>query len=190
MGGKGGAPKIKTSPLEQAQADIARRQDQRAQLMEQQWIDPIRGVVTPQILQALGTNPFQTSLGAADRHTLEAQYNQAKTNTMNSAAPGGMLRSQLGGLERDRANSIAGAANQAKQTGLNRALQFAGGALPTQGTIAGQENSAMSGLQAANASAATRAQQNYENQARQAAGKGNLAGQLGKGALGLFKIGK
>lgn len=186
MGGKGGAAKVKTSPLEQAQADIAKRQDTRAQQMESQYLDPIRGVVTPQILQALGTNPFSTDLNAADRHTLEAQFGQAKNNLMNTAASGGQLRSQMAGLERDRALAIGNAANQARQLGLGRALQFAGGALPSQAGVTGQEQTALSGLSAANQSASQRAMQNAQIGQQNAAGIGQLVGTLGKGALGLI----
>lgn len=183
--GKSKAPKVKTSPLEQASADIAKRQDVRAQKMEQQWIDPIRGVVTPQILQALGTNPFQTTLNAADRHTLEAQYGQAKNQLMNTAAPGGQLRSQMAGLERDRAQAIGNAANQARQLGLGRALQFAGGALPTNASLSAQEQGAMSGLTAANQTASQRALANAQAQSQEAQGKGKgLGGLLGQAFLG------
>ena len=183
MGKGGGGVKVKTSPLEQASANIANRQDARAQLMEKEFIDPIRGLVTPQILGALGTNPFETSLSAAGRHGLESQFNQAKSNLMNTAAPGGLLRSQMAGLERDRALGIAGAQDAARQQGIGRALQFAGGALPSQAGTAAQTQSAMQGLQGANASASQRAIQNAQLQQQSDAGKGQLAGTLGKAAL-------
>ena len=186
--GKGGSPKIKTSPLEKQQAEIAKRQDLRAQTMEAEYLDPIRGIVTPQILGALGTNPFQTSLNAADRHTLESQFNQGKANLMNTAAPGGLLRSQMAGLERDRALGIAGAANQARQQGIGRALQFAQGALPSAAGTTAQENAAMQGLQGANASASNRAMQQAQMKQQSDAGKGQLAGTLGKAALSAFEM--
>ena len=184
MGKGGGSVKVKTSPLEQAAADIAKRQDARAQIMEQQYLDPIRGLVTPQILQALGTNPFQTSLSAAARAPLESQYNQAKSSLMNTATRGGQLQSLRSSLERDRAQSIGNAANQAREQGIGRALQFASGALPTQAGVTGQTQTALQGLSAANQSATQRALAQAQQQQASSAGKGNLLGTLAKGAFG------
>ena len=184
MGKGGGGVKVKTSPLEQASADIAKRQDVRAQLMEKEFIDPIRGIVTPQILGALGTNPFQTSLDATGRHNLESQFGNARRNLMNTAAPGGLLRSQMAGLERDRALGIAGAQDAARQQGIGRALQFAGGALPSQAGMTAQSQGAIQGLQGANKSASERAVYNAKLQQESDAGKGQLAGTLGKAAIG------
>lgn len=170
------APKVKTSPLEQATADIARRQDTRAQTMESEYLDPIRGIVTPQILEALGQNPFQTSLSAANRGTLESQYGQARNAAMNTGARGGMLRSMMTGLERDRAQSISQAVSQARELGIGRALQFAGGAVPTAAGTSGMEGQAMTGLMGANQSASQRAMAQAQAQQQSASGYGALAG--------------
>ena len=174
--GKGGGGSSKPTEYEKIQAGIAKRQDVRAQTMEGQYLDPIRGVVTPQILGALGTNPFATSLTAAQRAPIEGQYNQAKRALMNTATRGGQLRSMMSGLERDRANAISQAQNAARETGIGRALQFAGGALPTQAGLAGQENAAMSGLGAVNESIQKRKQQAAQESAAKGQGMGSLAG--------------
>jgi len=142
----GSSPKMKTSPAEIASADIAKRQDLRAQMLERETIDPLRQQMQPQIMQAMGMNPFQTSLSAADRAPIEGQYNQAKASMMAGANRGGRLRSSMAGLERDRAQSIAGAANQARQLGVGRALQFAGGSMPTAASVQGLEGQAQQGL--------------------------------------------
>lgn len=184
MGKGGGGVKVKTSPLEQIQADIAKRQDTRAQTMEQQWVDPIRGAVTPNILTALGTNPFLTTLSGPERSVYEGQYNQAKNALMNTAARGGQLRSQMLGLERDRANAIAGASQQARERGINRALQFAGGALPTAQGVNQQSATALQGLGQANQSASQRAVQQAQMQQQAEGAKGQGIGSLiGTGAM-------
>ncbi len=184
--GKGSAPKVKTSPLEKASADIALRQDARAQTLEKEFLDPIRGIATPQILQAFGTNPYTTELQANARHNLESQFNHAKSNLLNTAAPGGLLRSQMAGLERDRAQSIAGAQEAAAQQGIQRALQAGSGAFPTQAGVTGQEQGAVAGLQGANATASKRAMDNAALQAQSSENKGSLAGGLAKGALSML----
>lgn len=171
------APKIKTSPYEQVLADVGKRQDLRAQTLESQFEDPLRNLMTPQIMGALGTNPFQTSLAASDRAPLETQFNQAKNSLLNTAQRGGALRSAMSGLERDRAATIGGAANQAKQLGINRALGFSGAAFPNSQTM---EQLAMGGLGQANTSANNRLAQNAQmkQQASQSknSGMGSLAG--------------
>jgi hypothetical protein len=130
----------------------------------------------PQIMAAMGQNPFQTELSAADRAPLEAQYNQAKASLMGGANRGGQLRSMMAGLERDRAQSIAGAANQARQLGIGRALQFAGGAMPTMASNQGLESSAMTGLGKSADMFNARQQANQQAKSSSAAGWGNLAG--------------
>src|SRR5262245_5050567 len=115
MGGKGSKlPKVKPGPFEQAQADIARRQDTRAQQLETEYLDPLRMQQMPMIQQALATNPYSTKLEWAERQPIEGQYNQVRNALLNTGVRGGQLRSQMAGLERDRANAISGAANMAK----------------------------------------------------------------------------
>ena len=103
---------------------------------------------------------------------------------MNTATRGGQLQSLRSSLERDRAQSIGNAANQAREQGIGRALQFASGALPTQAGITGQQQSAMQGLSAANATATERAIQQAKQQQQSSAGKGSLLGTIAKGAFG------
>jgi hypothetical protein len=199
MGKSGGSKvKVQVSPLEQKMADIAGRQQDLAEqqytkasgredLLNQQWFDPLRGQITPQIVQALGTNPFQTKLSAPERAVYEQQYNQARANTMNTAAPGGLMRSSLRGLERDRAGAIGAAAADAKQRGIGRALQFAGGVAPTAINPLASESAAMTGMSgaqsalgAANSSASQRslaqAQMNAQNQSAKGSGIGSVIG--------------
>ena len=187
MGKSSGKVKVQTSPLETSMADIAQRQQGRAEQMQTSWEDPIRGLVQPQIMQALGTNPFQTSLSAPERAVYEQQFNQAKTGLMNSAQRGGQMRQAMRGLERDRAGAVATASNDAKQRGISRALQFAGGAVPTaQGDLAASQG-AMSGLGAANQSASQRALAQAQMNAQSSQGLGSGIGSLlGMGAKGLF----
>lgn len=161
----------------------ARDQALRAKMLNEQFVDPIRQIVTPQIMGALATNPFSTELNAVDRHGYEDQYNQGRANLMNTATRGGQLRSMMAGLERDRAQSIAGAQAGARQLGIGRALQFAGPTMPTQQGILGLEDSATQGLGAGLSSITAR------NTAKAKASSG-FAGSLGSllGGVGsLFK---
>jgi len=178
----GGKPKIKTSPAERQMAAIAQRQDLRAQMLEAETIDPLRRIMQPQIERAMATDPFRTKLSAADRAPIEGQFNQARSSLMNTAAPGGALRQAMRGLERDRAQTIGMAANQGRQLGIGRALQFAGGAMPTMASTGGLEQSAMTGL--GNAANMFNSRQNAQLQAggQSAAGWGSLGGS----ALGLL----
>jgi hypothetical protein len=178
MGGK--APKVKTSPSETAMADIAKRQDLRSQMLEKTYLDPLMQQQFPMIQEALATNPFRTTLSAADRAPIEGQYNQARQSLMNTAIPGGQLRRSMQGLERDRAQSIASAANQARQLGIGRALQLSSGTMPTMASTTGLEQSAMSGLGNAAQMFNQRQQSQQQAGAQSAAGWGSLAG----GALG------
>jgi hypothetical protein len=127
----------------------------------------------------LGQNPFQTTLSAADRAPIEGQYNQAKKSLMDTAVGGGQLRRSMRGLERDRATTIANAANQARQTGIGRALQFGGGAMPSMASNAGLEQSAMGGLGNAANMFNQRQQANQQASSQSSAGWGQLAGGLG-----------
>ena len=174
------APKIKPSPYETTMADIAKKQQARAEYLQGSFEDPLRGLMQPQIAQALGQNPFSTKLSAADRHAYEGQYNQAKQNIMNTAAPGGLLRSQLGGLERDRANAISGAASAARQTGLQRALGAAAGTLPGAQMTNALSGQAMSGLgnaaQMGNQRNMMQAQMNNAEKGSKGSGIGSLLG--------------
>ncbi len=140
------APRVSQSPYEKIMAEVAWEQQLRAKELQKGWEDPLRQQVQPQISQALAQNPFSTKLSAADRGAYEGQYNQAKQTLMNTTGPGGLLRSQMAGLERDRANAISGAASQARETGLQRALGASAGALPNAQLIAGMSNNAMQGL--------------------------------------------
>lgn len=183
-------PKQKVSPSETAMADIARRQDLRAQMLERETVDPLRMQMQPQIMQALGTNPFATTLSAADRAPYEGQFNQAKASLMNTGMRGGQLRSQMAGLERDRATAIAGASNQAKQLGIGRALQFAGGAMPTEVSTQGIEQAAMSGLGQSANMFNQRQMANIQAQQQSNAGMGQLIGSgIGMAGMGLAAAG-
>ena|SRR3990167_3136495 len=172
----GSAPKPKVSPAETAMADIAKRQDLRSQMLEKEWEDPFRQMMMPQIMQTIGQNPFQTTLSAADRAPIEGQFKQAQSALMNTGQRGGGLRSAMSGLERDRAVAISNAANQARQQGIGRALQFAGGALPNIGSIQGLEGSAQKGLQASADMFNTRDQQRMAAQQQANQGKSQMIG--------------
>ncbi len=186
--GGGGSVKVQISPLEQQMADIAQRQDSRAQNLEMNYLDPLREIVTPQIIGALQTNPFQTKLSAPERAVYEQQFNQARNNTLNTGARGGQLRQGLRGLERDRAGAIAAAANDAKQRGITRALGFTSGAVPTAAGTVSEALGGLSGMSAANSTASQRAlsqaQMNAQNQSSKGSGIGSL---LGAGAGYLMK---
>ena len=82
----------------------------------------------------------------------------------------------MSGLERDRAVAISNAANQARQQGIGRALQFAGGALPNIGSIQGLEGSAQKGLQASADMFNTRDQQRMAAQQQANQGKSQMIG--------------
>ena len=191
MGKGGGSSKVKvqTSPLESTMADIANQQQARASTLQSQWEDPIRGMITPQIMQALGTNPFSTQLMAPERAVYEQQYNQAKNGLLNTGQRGGQLRQAMRGLERDRAGAIGAAANDARQRGISRALQFAGGAVPTAAGDAAMSNSAMSGLGAANSSASQRALSQAQMNAQAQQSKGSGLGSLFGSGLGYLMMG-
>lgn len=179
----GGAPKMKTSPAEIASAEIAKRQDLRSQMLERETIDPLRQQMQPQIMQAMAQNPFQTSLSAADRAPIEAQFNQARASMLAGANRGGRLRSSMAGLERDRAQSIAGAANQARQLGVGRALQLASGAMPTAASVQGLEGQAQSGLNTAADAFNKRQEADMAAKQRSSAGMSSMIG-TGVGLLG------
>lgn len=182
------APRIRTSPYETAMADIAQRQQRRAEQLQTGFEDPLRNQMQPQIAQALGQNPFSTKLSAADRAAYEGQFNQAKQNLMNTAAPGGLMRSQMAGLERDRANAISGAASAARQTGLQRALGASAGVLPGAQLTNAMSGQALQGLSGANQTAAQRLMQQAGLNEQAASSKGSGLGSLaGLGIKGLMK---
>ena len=186
----GSAPKQKVSPSEIAMADIAKRQDLRSQMLEKEWEDPFRQMMMPQIMQTIGQNPFQTTLSAADRAPIEGQFKQAQASLMDTGQRGGGLRSAMRGLERDRAMAISSAANQARQQGIGRALQFAGGALPNVGSIQGLEGSAMSGLQSSADMFNKRQAANNAAKQQSSAGMGSLIGSgMGMAGMGLAAAG-
>ena len=174
-GGKGGK-KAKPSPLERTMGDIATKQQARAELLQKEFEDPARQLMTPQIMGALGTNPFVTELSAAERAPLETQYDQAKASLMNSGERGGRLRSQMSGLERDRAGMIGAAVNEARQRGIGRALGAAQGSIPNAATDLAMQQSAMSGLSAANQAAIQRQQAQAQQQQGKGAGIGSIVG--------------
>lgn len=189
-GGKGGkSPKIniKPSPLEQKQVDIAERQQQRTEELNRTYFDPMRGLIQPNLMQVAQANPFATSLTGTERAPIEAQYNQAKQAIMNTAERGGRLRSQLAGLERDRASTIAGAANAARERGIGRALPFLSGAMPNVGQQLAAEQAATAGIGSALQSAQQRAMTEAQMKAQQQQSKGGGIGSLLGTGLGMFR---
>jgi len=177
------APKIKQSPYEKEMATIARQQQDRAMFLQGGWEDPLRQQMQPQISEALAQNPYSTKLSAANRGAIEGQYNQAKQSTMNTAAPGGLLRSQMAGLERDRANAISGASSQARETGIQRALGSAAGALPGAQLTNSMSGQALQGLSNANQTAADRAKEQAKSNNAKGSETGEAAGGLASMAM-------
>lgn len=178
----GGSKTPKAGPAEKTMADIAQRQQQRAELLQTTYEDPLRQQMQPMIQQALGLNPFRTSLSAADRQPIEGQFNQARSALMNTAQRGGQLRSAMTGLERDRAMAIGSAANQARQLGESRALQFGATGLPNVSSISGLSSQGQQGAGAVAGLESMRRQQGAAQQASLAQG----IGQLGGTALGAY----
>ena len=173
-----GSGKVKTSPLERTMGDIATKQQARAELLQKEFEDPARQIMTPQIMGALGTNPFATNLSAAERAPLETQFDQAKASLMNTGERGGRLRSQMSGLERDRAGMIGAATNEAGQRGIQRALGAAQGSIPNASTDLAMQQSAMSGLSAANQAAIQRREMQAEQQRMAGGGLGSIIGAI------------
>ena len=181
-GGKGGK-KAKPSPLERTMGDIATKQQARAEQLQTEFENPARQIMTPQIMSALGQNPFQTDLSAAERAPLETQFDQAKASLMNSGERGGRLRSQMAGLERDRAGMIGAAVNEARQRGIGRALGAAQGSIPNAATDLAVQQSALSGLSAANQAAMQRKEMQAKQQQGKGAGIGSIAGAIPWGGI-------
>ena len=178
----GGSSTPKAGPSEKAMAEIAKKQQQRAELLQTTYEDPLRQQLQPMIQQALGTNPFQTSLSAAERQPIEGQFNQARSALMNTAQRGGQLRSQMAGLERDRAMAISSAANEAMQRGQSRALQYGATGLPNVASIAGITSEGAEGTKSGAKLEALRRQEGAAKQASLAQG----IGQLGGTAIGAY----
>lgn len=179
----GGSSTPKAGPSEKAMAEIAKAQQQRAELLQTTYEDPLRQQMQPMIHEALGlSNPFRTSLSAADRQPIEAQFNQSRNTLLNTAPRGGQLRSQMAGLERDRALAIGSAANEARQRGEARALQYGATGLPNVASISGLSSQ---GQQGAGAGAGMESMRRQEGAAKQASLAQGI-GQLGGTAIGAY----
>ena len=168
--GKSSAKLPKPGPFEQQQA--AMLQNQRENIM-----DPTQKALMPLALPAAAQG-FNTNLTAPDRQTIEAQYKQSGNDIVNQAGGrGGMLRKAMTMNDIGRAGTVATAANNAKQMGIQRALGLLGpAAFPGantavsagQGLVGSEQNRALRGQQAA---------------ASQNAGKGQAAGGLAAAGL-------
>lgn len=173
----------KAGPSEKAMAEIAKKQQQRAELLQTTYEDPLRQQMQPMIQQALGTNPFQTSLSAAERQPIEGQFNQARSALMNTAQRGGGLRKAMTGLERDRAMAISSAANEAMQRGQARALQYGATGLPNVASISGLSSQ---GQQGAGSGASLESMRRQEGAAKQSSMLGTIGGLVGTGIGAYF----
>lgn len=169
MGKGGGVPSLKPGPLEKEQAKFL--QTQRTGIIE-----PAQATLFAPALGAAAQG-FDTSLGARDRQALEGQYNQARNNILQTGARGGLMQNMLTNTDNARAESVANAINQARQTGISRGLGALGPtAFPgAQSIIAGGQGAAQSEAQ--------RIAQNAQNKiaGQQAAGQGlgSMLGGLG-----------
>jgi len=180
MGGSkgGGVPSLKPGPLEKEQAKFL--QTQRENI-----IQPAQATLFGPALAA-ASQGFETSLSPRDRQTLEGQFAQNRSNILQSGQRGGLMQQMLSNTDTARAESVANAINQARQTGISRGLGAIGPtAFPgAQSIIAGGQNAAQSEAQ--------RIAANQQNKiaAQQAAGqgKGGLIGGLGSlaGGIGSF----
>jgi hypothetical protein len=146
---KQSAPTIKTPQAETAQANNLYWLQDNVQ-------KPIIDAALPNALPNL-SQAFDTKLAAPDRQNIEDQYAQSKQDILNNAgARGGMLQQSLKDNMLGRASDIASAQNQARQTGINRALGLlpagfpgADSTLAASGQLAnlgGQRNAAQANL--------------------------------------------
>jgi len=166
MGGKSSGPSLSAGPLEKTQAKILK--DVEANLG-----GPFRQAITPSVLSTIGgPGVFQTELPGIDRSALEQQFQQARSNILEtSPARGGQLQGALGNLERGRAFDIGSAINQGRQRGIERALGLTSSFLPGAGQF---------GQAVGNEQARRMAQFQAQNAAQQQAGSG-IGGLLGLG---------
>ena len=164
MGKSSGKVKLPApGPLEQAQADFLNSQRTGV-------IEPVQNALMPSALPA-AIQGFNTSLAPPDRQTIEAQYKQSGQDIMNQAGGrGGMLRRAMTMNDLGRAETVANAASNARQLGIQRALGLLGpAAFPGANTVIQGGQAAASGEQARRAEAANAA-------AGSNAGKGSMIG--------------
>ena len=167
--GKSSAKLPKPGPFEQQQA--AMLQNQRENIM-----DPTQKTLMPLALPAAAQG-FNTNLSAPDRQTIEAQFKQSKNDILSQNQRGGLLRKNMTMNDIGRANTVATAANNAKQMGIQRALGLLGpAAFPGA-------NTAVSAGQGLVGSEQNRAQMGQQAAASQNAGKGQAAGGLAAAGL-------
>lgn len=169
-------PTPKPGPLEIAQADFLKSQKANV-------LDPIQSALMPAALPA-ASQAFNTTLTAPDRETIEGQFQQSKNDIINNAGGrGGFLRKAMTQNDISRAQAVSSAANQAKQTGISRALGLLGpagfpGANTTisagQGLVGSEQNRMNLGAQ---------------QQAAQGQGMGSLIGGLGSLGLAAYGMG-
>jgi hypothetical protein len=169
MGGKGSAPSIGPSPLAKEQAAFLKQQRKGV-------IEPAQAALLPGMM-AGAPQALSTSLDPRSRATLEAQANQARQNIMQSGVRGGLMQKMLGTADIARAESVANAANQARNLGSLRSLQLLGpAAFPGAGQV----------MQAGQAAAQSDEQRRLQN-AQMASQAG---GGKGEGMMGLMSLGK
>lgn len=121
---KGGGS-IPGSPTDKEQAKILKGLEANVGV-------PVRQTIMPSALETLGgPGVYQTTLPASNREAIEAQFKQAQNSIMNSGTRGGQLQSRMADLARDRAATVSGATNQAKQVGIERALGLVPAAIPS-----------------------------------------------------------
>jgi len=165
------SPKLpKAGPMEQQQAEFLKSQKENV-------MDPTQKALMPVALPA-AVQGFNTNLTAPERQTIEGQYKQSGNDIVNGAGGrGGMLRKAMTMNDLSRATTVATAANNAKQMGIQRALGLLGpAAFPGA-------NTAVSAGQGLVGSEQNRAQMGQQAAASQNAGKGQMAGSLGGAAL-------
>ena len=151
------APQIKTSQAETNQAN-------NLDWLQTNVQKPIVNTALPQALPAL-SQAFDTKLAAPDRQNIEDQYAQSKQDILNNAgARGGMLQQSLKDNMLGRASDIASAQNQARQTGITRALGLLPAGFPGADTTLGASGQlAGLGAQRNAAQANLNYQQNQQN---------------------------
>lgn len=162
--GKGSTPKIKIGPMEIEQADFLRQQRKNV-------IEPVQGALMPAALPG-AIQAFDTKLMAPDREAIEGQFKQVKNDVMASGARGGMLRRNMTLADTERARAVSSAAQQARQTGISRALGLLGpAAFPGAQTVIGGMGNLAAGEQ-------SRAAQNAQLAAQNQSGFGSALGGL------------